>query len=157
MSYQYLRLISSFAIGSVLSIYPFRLAQAGMIEGTSILCNNRNLFTMLAFSTEKFNIAICKHTDGAYYYVGQNKRNNDKIFLPISEVNNPYIDTHWLLKAVNGQYTYQVFEVNAIDRDSYVTISVFQNGRRIYYRKVDTYMGALDTTYLDSNIDGTGL
>jgi hypothetical protein len=101
--------------------------------GESILCENKG--TMLAFITPEYNVAICKAYEDEYYYISQNKQDYSQIFLPITERNNPYDGANpWLLKAHNGEFTYQVAEFNPLSADSYVSISIFRNGNRIYHR-----------------------
>lgn len=113
------------------------------VQGESILCKNKNRITMIAFSTSDYNIAICKDFGDAYYYTGQHRRNNTQTFLPITEINNPYTGANpWLLKAHNGEFTYQVAEFNPLSNGSYVSISVFRNGNRIYHRITDKYISA---------------
>jgi len=110
------------------------------------LCRDRNLLALVALSTQKYNIAICK--DGlevTYYYAGQSKQNkNQTIFLPIAERNNPHDPESpanpWLLKAHNQQYTYQVAEFNPLNAsEAYLSFSIFENGKRIYHCVTDNF------------------
>jgi hypothetical protein len=106
----------------------------------SALCANQDLITILAFSTEEYNVAICKEFESQYYYAGQEIGTNNKIFLPISEINNPHEGANpWLIKAKNGQFTYQIAEFNPLEDQSYVSLSVFKNGNRIYHSITDVY------------------
>lgn len=118
-------------------------ALAKPVKGESILCRNKNLITMIAFSTNEYNIAICKEFGNAYHYIGQDRRNNAQISLPITERNNPYAGANpWLLKARNREFTYQVAEFNPFDKNTYVSISVFKNGNRIYHGMTDNFIRA---------------
>jgi len=114
-----------------------------IVDRDSSLCKNRNLVTMIAFNTREYDVAICKDwRNSDYYYVGQNKQDiEQKIFLKVYEKNNPYRGANpWLLKARNGEYTYQVAEFNPLSGNSYVSISIFKNGSRIYHEVTDTYI-----------------
>ena len=107
----------------------------------SFLCSERDLITLLGFATEEFHIAICKNFNTDYYYVGQSRQDsNQEVVLPVSERNNPFMDDPWILKARDGQYTYQVAEFNPLQVNGYVSISVFRNGERIYHRITDSYI-----------------
>jgi hypothetical protein len=100
---------------------------------------------MIAFSTREYIVAICKDgSNSDYYYVGQDKQGTEQtIFLKVYERNNPYRGANpWLLKARNGEYTYQIAEFNPLSGNGYVSISVFKNGSRIYHEVTDTYVGS---------------
>jgi hypothetical protein len=116
-------------------------ALAESVSGESILCKNKNLLTAIAFSTSKYNIAICKEFGDAYHYIGQNKRSNAQVFLPIKERNSRHRENPWLLKARNGEFTYQVAEFNPFRKNAYVSISVFKNGNRIYHDIANKFIG----------------
>ncbi|MEP0873012.1 hypothetical protein NDA01_24800 [Trichocoleus desertorum AS-A10] len=116
-------------------------ALAKSVPGESILCKNKNLITAIAFSTSKYNIAICKEFGDAYHYIGQDKRSNAQVFLPIEERNNRYRANPWLLKARNGKFTYQVAEFNPRRKNAYISISVFENGNRIYHDMANNFIG----------------
>jgi hypothetical protein len=132
----------SFSLG-ILVLKTFNVL-AKPLHGESILCNNKDLYTVIAFSTTEYNIAICKEFGDAYHYIGQDRKNNRQIFLPITEKNNPHSGANpFLLKARNGEYTYQVAEFNWGEATGgYVSISVFQNGKRIYQRTTDVYISS---------------
>jgi hypothetical protein len=116
-----------------------------IVNSDSSLCKSRDLITMIAFSTREYNVAICKDgSNSDYYYIGQDKQDTEQtIFLKVYERNNPYTGANpWLLKARNGEYTYQIAEFNPLSGNGYVSISVFKNGRRIYHEVTDTYVGS---------------
>ena len=116
-----------------------------IVNSDSSLCKSRDLFTLIAFSTREYNVAICKgESDSEYYYVGQDKQDIEQtIFLKVYERNNPYTGANpWLLKARDGEYTYQIAEFNPLSINGYVSISVFKNGSRIYHEVTDTYVGS---------------
>lgn len=109
------------------------------------LCNQRDLVTMIALTTAEYYVAICKDgSNSDYYYAGQRRTNSSQnIFLPVVDKNNPYMGANpWLLKARSGTYTYQVAEFNPLSNNAYVSISVFENGNRIYHRITDSYFGS---------------
>ena len=125
------------------TLWSTKNVSAKPVTGESILCENKGLFTMIALSTESHNVAICKEFGDAYHYIGQSKQDNAQIFLPIREINNPYTGANpRLLKARNGEFTYQVAEFNPFNEGSYVSVSVFENGHRIYHHITDTYITA---------------
>jgi hypothetical protein len=130
------------AFFTLLSYSSQTLAQR--ISRSSFLCDQKNLFTMIVFSTEEYNIAICKNGDNSdYFYAGQNKKTNAQTFLLVNDKNDPYSGANpWVLKAVKGEYTYQVAEFNPLTVNGYVFISIFKNGKKIYHRKVTRYIRA---------------
>lgn len=117
-------------------------AKTEVIRESSVLCSNRGLNTHVALSTGQFNAAICSRDYSDLYYVGQNARTNEGVFLPVSE---SYINDErnaQIFKAVNGSYTYQIFATCHLvrDRNNWASLSVFENGRRLRNNIVDHYM-----------------
>jgi|GEM_PF-7049344 len=138
-------LISAF-LSCIYAISLSNCASANPVSGESILCQNKNSLTMLGFSTREYNIAICKrniNNSSYYYYIGQNRKNNTQIFLPVIENNNPHNGANpWLLKASNGEFTYQVAHFNPLSENGSVSISIFKNGRRIYHRITKNFIAS---------------
>lgn len=149
----------------------FGLALAGVVvisshakaevnpEGQSILCKKQSWLTEIAISTPKFVVAICinKNDPGnvnSYeltptHYIGQSKSTGGKIILPLTESNNLPGEPSFY-KAVNGQYTYQVYVSQAQRYSSAcqcwatnidtITLSIFKNGQRISRYQTDKYI-----------------
>jgi hypothetical protein len=137
-------LISAF-LSCIYAISLSNCASANPVSGESILCQNKNSLTMLGFSTREYNIGICKkniNDSSYYYYIGQNRNNKTQIFLPVTEQNNPYTENPWLLKASNGEFTYQVAHFNPLGTNQSVSISIFKNGRRIYHRITKNFISS---------------
>ncbi|ACK70949.1 hypothetical protein PCC7424_2532 [Gloeothece citriformis PCC 7424] len=121
------------------------------LEGQSILCQQQNWLTEIAFSTPNFNIAICidkndPDNEGnfeliATHYIQQSKNTNEKIILPLSTT-GLYLGEPAIYKATTGTYTYQVYvslvqkyssecQCQAIVYDT-VSLKIFNNGESIY-------------------------
>lgn len=107
--------IYALASAAVISI-PIRAAVNP--EGQSILCRKQGWLTEIAISTPNSIVAVCideKDRDNVNsyepkptHYIGQNKSTGAKIILPLAVVDS-YPGEPSLYKAVNGQYTYQVY------------------------------------------------
>lgn len=120
-------------------------------KADSPLCKNRNMATQVAISTEEFYTAICgkyhQYSSGCeailepFFYVGQSRKTGESIVLPASDVStsNPFM---MIYKAQNGNYTYQIASsgVHTIGKP-WTSLSVFNNGKRTYHRKVNSYYG----------------
>ncbi|AFZ11632.1 hypothetical protein Cri9333_0700 [Crinalium epipsammum PCC 9333] len=127
LTYAFLSYISAILLSNSASANP--------VQEESILCKNKKLLTMLAFSTSEYNIAICKESLGGFHYIHQNRKNKTQIFLPVIKKNDPYSGVNpWLLKASKGGFTYQVANFNPLGKNGSVSISIFKNGRKIYHR-----------------------
>jgi len=128
-------------------------------NGQSVLCKQKGWLTEIAISSPEFVVAICidKNLPGninSYeltptHYVGQNKNTGGKIILPLTESDNIPGEPAFY-KAVNGQYTYQVYvstaqkylpecQCEGITTNT-VTLSVFKNGQRVYKYETDKYL-----------------
>jgi hypothetical protein len=136
------------SILSFLLLFPIPIpAQALDITiADSILCQNKKLNTYMAFSTRQFNIAICfrgedcvyNSAGNEYFYIGQDRRSNNQIFLP---AHYQILDgNEWTEKweAFNSNYKYEVFQTKK--RGGYTSISVFQDGRKIYSSEATRYI-----------------
>lgn len=124
-----------------LALFIIKDISAKPVSKESVLCVKRNLITMIAFRTKEYNVAICKEFGDAYHFIAQEVKTNNQIFLPIIEKNNPYTGSNpWLLKARNGQFTYQILEFNPLSNGSYVSLTIFKNGNRTYYHTTNTYI-----------------
>ncbi|HEY9705199.1 MAG TPA: hypothetical protein V6C58_22365, partial [Allocoleopsis sp.] len=75
-----------------------------------------------------------------YYYVGQDKKANKKIVIPVKEADS--IGDALVFKAVNGSYSYQVVATchPGKQKYDYATLSVFEKGKRVRYHKANKYM-----------------
>lgn len=126
----------------IIMAYTPNNVYAKEIEKNSPLCNDPFIYTMVGFSTPEFDVAICKASDGdkGYQYVGQDRKTKAKIVLPVTWNNNGNLENPWILKAKNGEYTYQVAEFNPISGNKYASLSVFKNGARIYQQIVNTVL-----------------
>lgn len=128
-------------------------------NGQSILCRKQGWLTEIAISNPDFVVTICIDKNqpdnvNSYeltptHYIGQSKSTGDKIILPLSIADNLPGEPSFY-KAVNGQYTYQVYtslaqkyspecQCQAINIDT-VTLSIFKNGRRIYKYDTNKYL-----------------
>lgn len=134
-------------------LVPSFPTQAEGIPGNSILCTQRGWITGVALSTREFNVAICYDgydISANHYYIGQDRKSNNSIALPLvmqQDSSSGEIYPHtWehggqLFKAVNGQFTYQVFTSNDYyPKDDWATLTVFKNGSKIYHQKVMRYI-----------------
>lgn len=128
-------------------------------EGQSILCKKQSWLTEIAISTPNFVVAICIDENhpgniNSYeltptHYIGQSKSTGGKIILPLTESDNRPGEPSFY-KAINGQYTYQVYvsqaqkyssacQCQVIDIDT-VTLSIFKNGQRISKYQTNRYL-----------------
>lgn len=128
-------------------------------NGQSILCKQKNWLTEIAISSPEFVVAICIDQNASgninsfeltpTHYVGQNKKTGEKIILPLTESNNIPAEPAFY-KAVNKQYTYQVYvsmaqkyspqcQCQGININT-VTFSVFKNGQRVYKYQTNKYL-----------------
>ncbi|WP_254015073.1 hypothetical protein [Limnofasciculus baicalensis] len=136
------------SILSFLLLLPMPIPAQGLdiATGDSILCKNKKLDTYMALSTKEFNIAICFHGESCvydtagneYFYIGQDRKTNNQIFLP---ANYQILDSNeWTEKweVFNGNYKYEVFQTKK--RGGYSSISVFQNGRKLYSAEATKYI-----------------
>ena len=119
-------------------------------QGQSILCKQQGWLTQIAISTPDFVTAICidendsdninSYEPTPTHYVGQNKNTGGKVILPLSVA-----DDSWgpgvpnFFKAVNGNYTYQMYVSNNV-KGNIITLSVFDSGRRIYKYNTNKYL-----------------
>lgn len=140
----------------------------------SLLCKNRNMATQIAINTEKFYAAICYSINVPLingkvdlcddpldnniinnniitkdFYVGQSRKTGKSIILPAIKKSQEYsfgdsIHTIYIYKAQNGKYTYQIATNGTYRDDSWTSLSVFNNGKRTYHRKVNSYYGYYD-------------
>ncbi|MEA5533741.1 hypothetical protein [Crocosphaera sp. XPORK-15E] len=117
------------------------------VYGDSILCKNQGKKTYMALSTKEYNIAICFQGDDCvydpegknlYYYVGQNKQDNSKVFL--SAKYNVLDGMEWTEEwiANNNEYIYRVFHTKK--QGGYSTITVLKNGDKVYNSLVRKYI-----------------
>lgn len=119
-------------------------------QGQSILCQQQGWLTQIAISTPDFVTAICIDENdsdniGSYeptptHYVGQNKNTGGKLILPLAVADNswgPGVPNFF--KAENGSYTYQMYVSNNVNKNT-ITLSVFNNGRRIYKYNTTKYL-----------------
>lgn len=119
---------------------------------TSPLCNNRDMMTEMEISTRDFEAAFCSlgyYDDSEdrcfiptdYYYVGQSKKTGETIVLAnaTQSVENGIL----IWKARNENYTYQIAQMGGSQGRSWRSLSVFENGKRVYHRIVSGYGGSL--------------
>lgn len=119
----------------------------------SPLCKNSNMITEMAISTEKFYPAICStgysdrssgcYISSQYFYVGQSRKTGESIVLSANDVSirDPYMIIY---KAQNGNYTYQISSSGGYGGSPWTSLSVFNKGKRVYLRKVNSYYGYYD-------------
>ncbi len=128
-------------------------------HGQSALCKQKNWLTEIAISSPEFVVAICIDQNASgninsyeltpTHYVGQNKKTGGKIILPLVQSDNIPAEPAFY-KAVNNQYTYQVYvsmaqkyspqcQCQEINIDT-VTFSVFKNGQRVYKYQTNKYL-----------------
>ncbi|WP_146087189.1 hypothetical protein [Chroococcidiopsis sp. TS-821] len=112
---KYFLCVTLSALNLLVSGFPSRAAG---VEADSVLCKQRNLYTVVALSTNDYNVGIYYNNQNERgYYIGQSKRDNSSIVLPLilqydSELEEmlPFKREYRGLtyKAINKQYTYQV-------------------------------------------------
>jgi predicted sulfurtransferase len=125
-----------------LSLLPLNVnAEEVYSSSGSVLCYNQNLNTTIAVSMKGFNAAICsaKDNNNNYYYVGQSKNSNEKIFVSAQEIS---MKNGRKFRATNGSYTYQIVAICNPSKISKtpVTISVFRQGKIISQKRANRYM-----------------
>ena len=126
-------------------------------QGQSILCQQRGWLTEIAISTPDFVVAVCSDETnindlepGPTHYIGQSKSTGEKIVLPLTVADNSFGPVPNFYKAVNGRYTYQMYISKG---EKYIpecqcqgtgiktiTLSVFDNGNRIYKYETNRYL-----------------
>lgn len=123
------------------------MVQAPANANTSSLCSSRRMKTELAISTTDFHAAICSkgyykkdftecYVPTDYYYVGQSRKTRESILLPnaTESVENGIS----VFRAKKDNYTYQIAQQGGYEsRQAWRSLSVFDNGRRIYHQKVN--------------------
>lgn len=138
------------AIATILSsvIFP----KSATADNVSPLCENRDMMTEMAISTPDFYAAFCSigyYDDGEnrcyiptdYYYVGQSRRTGETTLLSnaIQSIENDIL----IWKVGYTNYTYQIAQKGGLESPSWRSLSVFDNGKRVYHYIVNGYFGSL--------------
>ncbi len=117
----------------------------------SVLCSNRQMTTQVALTTPEYFAAICSrgyldqitgcYVPTEYYYVGQSRSTKETLTVPrgIIEVSQQPPTT--IYKATERINTYQIATSGSQTREPWTSLSIFENGRRIYHHKVNDYLG----------------
>lgn len=129
-------------LGVLMSTSFAGTTEAEEIARNSPLCEGKQMHTMVAFSTAQFDVAICKPHGDSYVYIGQDRKTKSRIDLPVTWRNNPHDGGNpWVLKAKNGEYTYQVAHFNSLgEGNQSASLSVFKNGTRVYHQVSKTLL-----------------
>lgn len=134
------------------TIFTVVTEEVSFANGSSPLCENRHMGTVFTIVTESFNAAICgqENTDPQcsltlepYVYIGQSRKTRESIVLSATDEtqDSPFI---MIYKAKNNNYTYQMSSSGGYTLKPWTSLSVFKNGKRIYYRKLNKYNGEYD-------------
>jgi hypothetical protein len=147
---------TSFLSGTTWAILMGTMMQIPASANTSTLCSSRGMETEIAISTTDFHAAICSegyyekdftqcYVPTDYYYVGQSRQTGESIVVP--NATESVENNMSIFKARNGNYTYQIVQQGGYQsRQAWRSLSVFENGRRIYHRQVNNAFYRLPCT-----------
>lgn len=117
------------------------------------LCS-KNQLTVFGIKTEEFDAEICGRLEtindincavpsAPYFYVGRSRKTGQSLVLPASNATQESPFT-MIYKARNGNFTYQMSSSGGYSNKPWTSLSVFENGKRIYHRKINKYNGFYD-------------
>lgn len=134
--------------GILWGLTPLLPAQA---NDRSVLCSNREMNTQAALTTPEYFAAICSlgyqdqstgcYVPTAYYYVGQSRSTKKTLMVPRGIIEVSQQPPVTVYKATEYIYTYQIATSGPQTRQPWTSLSIFENGRRIYHHKVNHYFG----------------
>ncbi|WP_103670585.1 tetratricopeptide repeat protein [Pseudanabaena sp. BC1403] len=117
----------------------------------SVLCSNRQMTTQVALTTPEYFAAICSrgyldqstgcYVPTEYYYVGQSRSTKETLTVPRGIIEVSQQPPITIYKATERINTYQIATSGPQTREPWTSLSIFENGRRIYHHKVNDYLG----------------
>ncbi|ACK73989.1 hypothetical protein PCC7424_5411 (plasmid) [Gloeothece citriformis PCC 7424] len=126
---------------------------ANLTASSDSLCS-KDQMPLFVIRTEDFDAEICgkltmieplgcEVPSEPYFYVSQSRKTGQSIVLPATNATqeDPFMIIY---KAKNGNLTYQMASSGGYVNKPWTSLSVFENGKRIYHRKVNKYDGLYD-------------
>jgi tetratricopeptide (TPR) repeat protein len=117
----------------------------------SVLCSNRQMTTQVALTTPEYFAAICSrgyldqstgcYVPTEYYYVGQSRSTKETLTVPRGIIEVSQQPPMTIYKATEHINTYQIATSGPQTPETWTSLSIFENGRRIYHHKVNDYLG----------------
>ncbi|MEC4984765.1 MAG: tetratricopeptide repeat protein [Oscillatoria sp. PMC 1068.18] len=117
----------------------------------SVLCSNRQMNTQVALTTPEYFAAICSrgyqdrdtgcYVPTEYDYVGQSRSTKETLTVPRGLIEVSPQPPVTVYKATEYIYTYQIATSGSQTLRPWTSLSIFENGRRIYHHRVNHYFG----------------